>query len=201
MNTPLITEYYRATKPRKRRELLEQSIQAREDPEKNAIRLELVSLRYPEQKNGSAAEPVDALMRVWMYMEFNKNASKSRFHKKAGRKEIRKNLDEIQFTQILNKSELHRELLYEEICHMLKLYMSLCEKDKSYRNTFFGLLTMNDDSFREKLRSDVYETAVLLPRRLEMQEELKIFEEALREVYPQVFPDEDPLPRYRDEEQ
>ena len=199
MNTPLITEFYKVTKPQKRRELLEKSIQAGEDPEKNAIRLELISLRYPEQKNGKAKDPVDALLRVWMYIEFNRKASKSRMQMKSAQKEIRKNMDDIQFLQFMKKSELHRELLYEEVCHMLKLYMTLCESDKSYRNTFFGLLTMSDEAFRQKLRADVYETAVLVPRRLDMQEELQILEEAVREVYCQVFPDEDPLPEYQEE--
>lgn len=199
MNTPLITEFYKVTKPQKRREILEKSIQAGEDPQKNAIRLELISLRYPKQKNGRTKEPVDALLRVWMYIEFNKKNSRSRMHAANARKEIRKNMDEIQFQQILKKSGLHRELLYAEVCHMLKLYMNLCETDKSYRNTFFGLLTMSDEAFREKLRADVYETAVLVPRRLEMQEELQIFEDALRDVYCREFPDEDPLPEYTGE--
>ena len=72
METTFVTEFYRAAGAAERKKLLEQSVQAGEEPEKNGIREELFSLRYQQQKSRKEQEPIDALLRVWMTMELNR---------------------------------------------------------------------------------------------------------------------------------
>lgn len=194
MESTLITEFYRSQKPEKRRQLLEQAIQTGEEPEKNAIRKELLDVRYETRKSWGETEVVDTFMRLWMTLEFYKEPNKGFMGMKSARKEILKNLDKINFRKIMEKSKLHQELLYQECLHLMKLYISLCEKDKSYRNALMGLITMSDERVEEKIRSDIYQTAVLLPARLEMTEELALITRAARTAYAESFPDLDPLP-------
>ena len=194
MESTLITEFYRSQKPQKRRELLEQAIQSGQEPEKNAIRKEILDLRYETKKTWGSTDEVDTFMRLWMALEFNKEAVKSFMGQKSGRREILKNLDAISFLKIMKKSELHKELLYQECVHLVKLYISLCEKDKSYRNALMGLITMSDEKVEEKIRGDIYQTAVRLPVLLELTDELGLLTRAARAAYAEYYPDQDPLP-------
>ena len=77
-------------------------------------------------------------------MEYSKDTAGKLFGVKRARKEIEKNLDRLKFKEIQEKSDLHRELLYRECCHMVKTYMELCEKDKTYNTTLFGIVPIKD---------------------------------------------------------
>lgn len=191
MDTPTIAAYYREEDALKRRALLEKSIAAGEEPEANSIRKELWEIRYSEVVDKK--ERADGYLKMWMALEFNRDAGKRFFGQKNARKEITKNLNQLKFREFQEKSELHKEMLYRECCHMVKLYMSLCEKDRSYNSILCGIMTMKSDSSRAKLQKDIYETAILLPTELKMEEELGIITAAAREVYNAYFQEEDLL--------
>ena len=95
--------------------------------------------------------------------------------------------------QTAGKSSLHKELLYEECCHAVRLYVSLCEKDRNYRNLFMGVMQMSDEKVREKLKRDLYTTAVLTPKNLDLETELALFTQAAEQIYTEYFPNDPPL--------
>ncbi len=189
-DTPTIALYYREHDPLKRKMFLEQSIAAGEDEEANAIRKELWELRYQGRTESGSDTPADGYMALWMAMEFNKGASGRFFGAKGARKEIVKNLEKLKFKEFQEKSDLHRELLYRECCHMVKTYMELCEKDKTYNTTLCGIVPISEKTAKNKLRTDIYETAVVLPGNINMVEELAIITEAAKEAYEAHFPGE-----------
>lgn len=193
MDTPTIAAYYRESDPLKRKELLEQSVAAGEEPEENEIRREIWEARYHEKgENGNLA---DGFLKLWMAMEFNRNSGNRWFvGSKGARKEIGKELAAVKFHEIRQKSGLHEQLLYRECCHMVDLYMNLCSHDKSYNTIICGIITMSKDSSKAKLQKDIYETAVRLPGELKMQEELGLITKAAREIYELQFPGEGGLP-------
>lgn len=190
MDTPTIAQYYREADPMKRKALLEQSIEAGEEPEANAIRKELWDLRYEGPSELSPKTRADGYLGLWMLMEFNRDAGKRIFGGKSARKEIVKSLSKLKFKEIREKSALHEELLYRECCHLVKLYMELSEKDKSYNSVLCGILTMNSEKAKKKLQHDIYETAILLPPSIGMEEELELITKAAREMYEVHFPGE-----------
>ena len=143
-DTPTIALYYREHDPLKRKMFLEQSIAAGEDEEANAIRKELWELRYQGRTESGSDTPADGYLALWMAMEFNKGASGRFFGAKGARKEIVKNLEKLKFKEFQEKSDLHRELLYRECCHMVKTYMELCEKDKTYNTTLCGIVPISE---------------------------------------------------------
>ena len=96
----------------------------------------------------------------------------------------------MKFKELQEKSELHRELLYRECCHMVLVYMDLCQTDKSYNTTLCGLIHIKEDSAKSKLQRDIRETAVDLPGTLGMESELGIITRAAREIYRQYYPNE-----------
>lgn len=188
MDTPTIAAYYREGDAMKRKALLEQSIAAGEEPEANSIRKELWEIRYSEAVDQNSR--ADGYLKLWMAMEFNRDAGRRWFGQRSARKEIMKNLDLLKFQEIQEKSELHKELLYRECWHLVNLYMNLCVHDKTYNSMICGIMTMNSDSSKAKLQRDIYETAIVLPRELKMEAELGLIMEAAREAYKDHFPDE-----------
>ena len=193
MDTPTIAAYYREADPMKRKQLLDQSEAAGEEPEANKIRREIWEARYHEKgENGSLA---DGFLKLWMSMEFNRNSGNRWFTGSRGaRKEITKELAAVKFHEIRQKSGLHEQLLYRECCHLVDLYMNLCSHDKSYNTIICGIITISKDSAKAKLQKDIYETAVRLPGELGMQEELGLITKAAREIYEIQFPGEGGLP-------
>lgn len=190
MDTPTIAAYYREPEAMKRKALLDKSIAEGEDDEKNAIRRELWEIRYKEKSDAGVSERADGFLALWMALEFNQNADKQWFAIKRARKEINKHLDKLRFSEISSKSELHRELLYRECCHLVKLYIDLCEKDKTYNNMFCGLLSISSERAKEKLQKDILQTGIRLPVAIQMENELELIVKASREVYRLQFPEE-----------
>ena len=189
-DTPTIALYYREHDPMKRKMFLDQSIAAGEDEEANVVRKELWELRYGGPSELGPDTRADGYLALWMAMEYSKDTAGKLFGLKRARKEIEKNLDRLKFKELQEKSELHRELLYRECCHMVKTYMELCEKDKTYNTTLFGIVPINEKNAKSKLQGDIYHTAVRLPEEINMQQELGIITRAAREAYEDHFPGE-----------
>lgn len=189
MDTPTIAKYYREKEPMERLKLLEQSIAAEEDPEGNRIRRELWEIRYSD-KSEAGDTRADGYLGLWMTMEFNRNSGSRFFGTRSAKKEIGKYLTKLKFQEIQEKGGLYEELLYRECCHMVLVYMDLCQTDKSYNTTLCGLIHIKEDSAKSKLQRDIRETAVDLPGTLGMESELGIITRAAREIYRQYYPNE-----------
>ena len=189
MDTPTIAKYYREKEPMERLKLLEQSIAAEEDPEGNKIRKELWEIRYSD-KSEAGDTRADGYLGLWMTMEFNRNSGSRFFGTRSAKKEIGKYLTKLKFQEIQEKGRLYEELLYRECCHMVLVYMDLCQTDKSYNTTLCGLIHIKEDSAKSKLQRDIRETAVDLPGTLGMESELGIITRAAREIYRQYYPNE-----------
>ena len=187
MDTPTIAKYYREKEPMERLKLLEQSIAAEEDPEGNKIRKELWEIRYSD-KSEAGDTRADGYLGLWMTMEFNRNSGSRFFGTRSAKKEIGKYLTKLKFQEIQEKGGLYEELLYRECCHMVLVYMDLCQTDKSYNTTLCGLIHIKEDSAKSKLQRDIRETAVDLPGTLGMESELGIITRAAREIYRQYYP-------------
>ena len=168
MDTPTIAKYYREKDPMERLKLLEQSIAAGEEPEENKIRKELWDIRYSD-KSETGDTRADGYLGLWMTMEFNRNSASRFFGTRSAKKEIGKYLKKLKFQELQEKGGLYEELLYRECCHLVLVYMDLCQTDKSYNTTIFGLIHIKEDSAKAKVQRDIRETAVELPANLGMK--------------------------------
>lgn len=193
MDTPTITQYYREADPAKRLALLNMSIEAGEEPELNKIRRELWDIRYQDKSELGGDTRADGLIALWMLMEFNRDSAKRFMGVRCGRKEILKQLDKMKFQEIRAKGNDYEDMLYRECCHMVKTYMELSESDKAYNSTLFGILKMSSEQAKDKLKADIYHTAVELPQTLKLEEELGMITRAAREMYELHFPGEGSL--------
>ena len=83
----------------------------------------------------------------------------------------------------------HKSVITEYSCFGHE-YMDLCEKDKNYNSVLCGLITIKKDSAKAKLQRDIYETAILLPQEIGLEEDLDLLTKAAREMYELQFPGE-----------
>ena len=192
MDTPVIAQYYRETDPKKRKDLLNQAIASGEEQEANEIRREIYEARYTGSTNDGGI--ADGYLKFWMALEFNRNAGHKIFGAGRAHKEILKELDDVKFREIRAKSALHEELLYRECKHLVKFYMELCAKDKNYNSVLCGLVTIKKESSEAKMKRDIYETAIRLPKELNLEEELALVTKAAHEVYEEEYPGEGGFP-------
>lgn len=190
MDTPVIAQYYREHDPMKRKALLEQSIEAGECPEENQIRRELWEIRYGEPSQVEKDGRADGFLALWMALEFNRDAGGKLFGSKGARKEITRHLEKLKFDQLRKKSPLHEQLLYKECCHLVKMYIELCETDKSYNSALCGIITIGNDQAKKKIQTDIYKVAIALPPSIHMEEELGLIVRAAKEVYELHYPGE-----------
>lgn len=190
MDTPTIASYYRESDPLKRKKLLEQAIAEGDAAEENAIRQEIWEVRYREPLSRGSAERADGFIGMWMTLEFDKNAAKRWGGIRHARKDVEKCLDKLRFQEIIKKSPLHEELLYRECVHMINLYAELCRSDRSYGSMLNGLISMKKENLEEKLKNDLVQVGIQLPKMIGMEEELKLLTNATKEVYYALFPDE-----------
>ena len=194
MDTPTITQYYRESDPARRLALLNMSIEAGEEPELNQIRRELWDIRYQDPSELGGDTRADGLIALWMLMEFNKDSGKRFMGVRGGRKEIMKQLNKMKFQEICAKGKDYEELLYRECKHLVKFYMTLCAQDKNYNSILCGLITIKKESSEAKMKRDIYETAIRLPKDLNLEEELALVTKAAHEVYGQEYPEESGFP-------
>lgn len=192
MDTPTIAQYYRETDPAKRRELLDQIIAEEGNTEENQARKEIWDARYCMKSDlGGQA---DGYLKFWMTIEFNRSSGNRLFGSKGARRDLQKELDQVHFRELAQKSDLHRELVYRECEQLVKMYMDLCQTDKSYNTILCGLITMKKEDVKAKIQNDIYETTVKVPQTLEMEEELALLTKAARKVFEDYFPGEGGLP-------
>ena len=194
MDTPTIAAYYKEPDPMKRRKLLEQSIAEQEDPEANEIRQKIWEMRYHGKSAADPASRADCFLGLWMVLEFNKNAGGKMFGRGRSRKEILRELEKTGILKYAKGNELERELIYREVLHMVRIYADLCEKDKTYGSSIFGIFSMKEADVIAKLKADLYETAICLPYDLALEEELELIVKAGKAVFELKFPEECPLP-------
>lgn len=190
MDTPTIALYYKEPDPLKRKKLLDESVSSGEDEEANALRQQLWEIRYGTPGEKKTDGPADGFLGLWMTMECNRNSSGKFFGWKAARKEILKQMNKLKFQEFQEKSDLHKELLYRECCHLVHTYMELCKIDKTYNTQLFGIMPIKEENAKNKLKKDIYETAVRLPVNLNLEEELDLITRAAKEVYELHFPGE-----------
>ncbi|MCD7867047.1 MAG: hypothetical protein LUF78_14150 [Clostridiales bacterium] len=190
MDTPAIAEYYREYNPMKRKELLEKSMAEGEEPEENAIRKQIWEIRYAEASSAAEGGRADGFLALWMTLEFNRSSGPRIFGSRGVQKEVRKHLKKLKFQEMSSESDLHAQLLYRECCHMVGTYIQLCQEDRSYNSTLFGVMRMNKENSKDKLQRDIYETAIALPASIHMEEELGIITRAAREMLKLYYPED-----------
>ena len=181
-------KYYREKDPMERLKLLEQSIAREKNRKKTGSARNSGRSSYSD-KAETGDTRADGYLGLWMTMEFNRNSASRFFGTRSAKKEIGKYLTKLKFQEIQEKGGLYEELLYRECCHMVLVYMDLCQTDKSYNTTIFSLIHIKEDSEGQGPETSGKQQ-LELPANLGMEAELGIITRVAREIYRQYYPNE-----------
>ena len=174
-----VEQYRRETDKEERIEILNKAIAEEGLTEENALRKQLLEARYEENKKGN----IDHFIRGWMTLAYLENETRSVFGKKRIQKEITNIRSDLQLDLVKEHGETGRRVLYDEFYNTARLYMSLCEEDKSYNSILLGFGRMKPAKLVAKIAADLYRVSSAIPKSIGMDEELKTFREALTEAF------------------
>lgn len=184
-----VYSYIRETDREKRKQLLDDAIASEGMSPENELRRKLLESRY--QKKNQA--DVDTFIRGFMNVRFLENAAKGFF----ARSKIRKTMQLIREDWCMDTAQSYgqvgEQILFQELCNMMRLYFKLCEEDNNYNAVLLGFGHISDESRTAKISREVYDLAYDIPRATGLAEELELFTRAADQTFRQVYPDSEAL--------
>lgn len=179
--------YYQETKRVNRKGLLERAIAADGLTPENELRQKLYNLRYNGSKEN---QEVDYFIRGLMTLEYMKVSKSIWDHKKKKRRERDSVLKDLQCDLAISCGETGKQIIYSEYCNLIKLYLELCEHDRTYSSLIFGLGKIKRTTFEKKVSDDIYRIAYVVPKVLGIENELCLFSKAASRMLCQQYPEE-----------
>ncbi len=183
--------FYLEREPKIREEMLLEAERLKLTEEDNVIRRRIFEKRYPNLHKKSETN-MDTYLRVWMEFRFVVENGSGFFLKKTI-KEAKKALSNMGYDDI--RSEQERRLFYQELRHLGLLYISLCQEDSGYNSVILGFGHLSDEKLAVKILNEFRTVGVMAPEKLGMEEELKLWRDALIDVASEVFPDQSSILR------
>ncbi|HIV24966.1 MAG TPA: hypothetical protein IAB71_04135 [Candidatus Scatomonas pullistercoris] len=181
-----VEKYYLETDRERRKEMLDQAIAEEGMTRENEIRLKFWERRYETREKDNVQ--IDRFIRGWMEMSYMNTSSRSAFGRKKLEREKEKVLDDWSMELARSYGEEGEEAFYQELCNMTRLYLQLCQEDKSYSSLILGIGTMKRESLINKIAMDVYTMAYAVPRFTGTEELFSTFTRAATDVFYETFP-------------
>ena len=155
-NTPAAPSpenFYQEIDSAARLSLLNTAIDARLEPEENSIRRELFSLRYEENKYAESGY-ADIFMRAFINIGLLTKSRPTKLGMNRAKKKMLGYLKTLGLDDIDGKSDIYRDLLFREYCHMGQEFIVLSSTDKHYSSILAGFGKIKKDKLEEKLLTD-----------------------------------------------
>lgn len=186
--------YYRETDRQKRKLLLEEHGSTRQDPA-DSLRMELWELRYQRRKG--LPEGVDFFIRSWMELYFI-SKKPGKIHRKSHLKTLEQVKKDLGFSLAGEYGDLGEEVLYQELCNGIRLYVELCRRDSKYNSALLGILKLKPERLIQKIAGEFWQIAVEIPEKYGMEEEFAVFRRACGDVFREEFPEAEKIPGIRE---
>ena len=195
MSRELELQYYREREPEKRQKILEYMISEGQNPDDDRLRKEIFDTRYVYRSKMLA----DEYLRFWIILRMYSLMDLNTRQTNKARKAVQKEMKKLHLEEIKGKNP---HIAYQEFYHLAALYIKTCQEDKNYGKVFFGIVNSRAENTEKKLKADVLETGVFVPKRLGLDKELDVFIQGVKDAYRDAFAEEeDFLSRYiRDKE-
>ncbi len=177
-------EYYREEDPKRREILKKKLFQEQPDDGANEYREFLFGKRYIDEKQ--TEEYVDRMLYQCVnFLQLYKNA---RLFRRSSLREIREVMSMFGFDRCQNYGEAGEAALYWEIRNAAARYLKSC-KDPSYRRKIFGLMGTDDKDRTYQAAKDIWEMTQGLSKKYELEEELRIWCDAVTAEFTEKTPE------------
>ena len=188
---PWLEKYMRELSRKKRRLLLEEAVVEEGMSPENELRKKLYEARFGLNEKAET----DLFIRGWMTLYNLQNAPRGIF----GKKRIQRDLAQIQadwkYDLAASYGSIGEEVLYEELYHMILVYIQLCMTDRNYSSLLLGMGRMQEETLIVKIAGDLCRTAWDIPAQLNCVEDFAILRRAAEDAFCDRFPDDDDVIR------
>lgn len=184
--------YYLERDPEVRKVLLDAADEAGLTPKENEFRRKLYGLRYKKADTGIQ----DKYLGAWLGMKFLTEQSGGLFGNKYNPKKVKKLLDPIGFedlsdagAEMLGDDILYRSVLYEELHHLGRLYIALCQEDRGYNSVLLGFGKISPESQVKKIASEVRKVGIGVIEDYKPGDKYGIWTRAVTTAFADTFPE------------
>ena len=176
---PWVVQYMYEIDRKKRKQILDEAISVEGLTPENELRQKIYEKRY-DNYNG---QDVDHFIAGWMGLYYLKGTTRNIFSKRKIEKTRAEILDNWQVPLTESYGEIGREVLYEELFNMPKVYFDLCRRDKGYNSVLLGLGRIKEDTLTGKIANDVFDVAYQTPADTELVEDFAVFTRAATDAF------------------
>ncbi len=181
-----LEKFYHEIEREDREELFEQGLKEGGSAEENEIRRQLWDRRYTVDRKTRAN--VDNFFKGFLTMDNLGRTKPGFFNAKYIRKEIA-SLRTVWGMDLAEEyGDLGRELHYEEMKHLARTYISVCQDDKNFSSMFFGVGKMSKEKLADKIAEKVYFLTREVPAMHHFEAQVEPFANAMIEVYFEMYP-------------
>ncbi|MCD8019217.1 MAG: hypothetical protein LUF92_06430 [Clostridiales bacterium] len=145
----MLNDYYKETDPIKRKTILNNLEEKSCDPVQLVQLRSLFNQRYtPRRKEGYN----DRFLGAWMELKIGIANRGDFLSKKRSSKQIQSALHTLCLDR---QDEFSREILYQEMCHMVSLYVATCTRDNNYGSVALGIGRISYEDLQAKIKTDL----------------------------------------------
>lgn len=181
-----VEKFYHETEKEDREEIFEQGIQEEGLTKENEFRQKLWNRRYTPDKKEKGE--VDHFFKGFLTLDTLGRTKPGFFTSKFIKKEIA-SLKKIWGMDLAEEyGEMGKELHYEEMKHLARTYITICQDDKNFSTMILGVGKLSKDKLAEKIADKIFVLAREIPKAHEFEEIAEPFSNALIEVYFEMYP-------------
>ena len=177
-------EFDKKVDPDKSVDLYRTMAQENEDDGANALRRELMDLRYTDTRDSS--RKIDTF--PWDMVILPGFVRSIFFTKARGVREIKEIIRDLGLTNAREWDETKRAAAYWEFRNAATRYLTTCE-GPDYAKKLFGTMQSTDEEKLTKTTRDFYSMTVLVPAKFGKEIEMELFTSAVRDAFFSYYPD------------
>ncbi|MDO4489537.1 MAG: hypothetical protein Q4B85_00470 [Lachnospiraceae bacterium] len=186
MATTWLEQFYHETEQEDREEIFQAGLKEEGMTRENEFRKKLWELRYVPCKGEKA--PVDHYMKIFLSIDTLGRTKPGFFSNRFIQKEIQ-SLKGIMGMDLAEEyGEMGKELLFEELKHLARTYITICQDDRNFSTMILGVGKLSKEKLTEKIADKVYFLTREVPALHHFEELVEPFSRAMIQVYYEMYP-------------
>lgn len=178
--------YYAPADREERLEILKERLKSGEADEKDQLRMKFWKLRY--ETRDKMPRGVDYLIRSWMELYFISRKPGNRWAKKQQAKDLEQVKQDLGFSLAREYGSMGEEVLYQELCNGIRLYIQLCQQDSKYNSQLLGIMKLKPEKLVEKIGNEFWKISTVVPESFGQEEAFRVFKKACEDTFWAAYP-------------
>ncbi len=178
--------FFETTDRAERKKILERIKEREGETDFAKICEELYEHRYVSKEK--KVDNIDYAIRGWVNIKFLPDFAKGFFSKKKLPQKISEVMTDLGYDICEKYGSLGREILFKELCNVVRVYIYLCHQDKMYGSVLFGFGKKKPDTMMSKIGQEIVSITYTIPKTLGMAREFEQLAQAAKTVFVEQFP-------------